>query len=171
MWEWCKYILQDFRKMPQAVLFLEPVDWEKLRLPLYPKIIKNPMDLKTIKEKLDRNQYSNIFEFNQDMNLIWSNAKAFNRPGSDIFKSAEFLCNVWKKRFASVRNDPVISMLGGKKALRSRKKNSPRNRKIPKTMKECSNLKGLNAGKNLSDNFGSPKGREKLRNLCHLEEY
>ena len=82
--------------MPQAVLFLEPVDWEKLRLPLYPNIIKNPMDLKTIKEKLDRNQYSNIFEFNKDINLTWSNAKAFNKPGSDILKSAQFLCNAWR---------------------------------------------------------------------------
>ena len=91
VWEWCNYTLQEIQKMPEAVLFLEPVDWKKLQLPLYPNIIKNPMDLNTIKEKLDSNQYADIFEFDKDMKLVWSNAKVFNRPGSNIFKSAEYL--------------------------------------------------------------------------------
>ena len=61
--------------MPEAVRFLEPVDWEKLKLPLYPNIIENPLDLGTISRKLNNLEYSNIFEFDKDMNLVWSNAK------------------------------------------------------------------------------------------------
>ena len=148
--------------MPQAVLFLEPVDWKKLQLPLYPIIIKNPMDLKTIKEKLDGSQYKNIFEIDKDMKLVWSNAKVFNRPGSDIYKSAGFLCNAWSKRFASVRNDPVVLRLWGKKSQRSRKNKSLKTCKRHKTIKERSCLGDLKAGKNLSGTIDSPEGREKF---------
>ena len=81
----------EFAKRPEAEGFLEPVDWVKLDIPLYPNIIKNPMDLGTIKGKLDRAEYSSIFHFDKDMRLIWNNAKKFNRPGSNIYKSAEYL--------------------------------------------------------------------------------
>ena len=77
--------------MPEAVRFLEPVAWRKLKLPLYPNVIKHPMDLGTISDKLDKSEYSDIFELNKDMKLVWSNAKKFNNPGSNIFMMAGFL--------------------------------------------------------------------------------
>ena len=91
LWNWCKRILFDFAKKPEAKRFLEPVAWAKLGLPLYPNIIKNPMDLGTVKDKMDRAEYSGIYELDKDMRLIWSNARKFNQPGSNIYKSAEHL--------------------------------------------------------------------------------
>ena len=85
LWNWCKAKVLEFKDKPEAIPFLEPVDWVKLKLPLYPNIIKKPMDLSTVRGKLVRHEYSDIVEFNKDMELIWSNAKKFNRPSSDIF--------------------------------------------------------------------------------------
>ena len=48
LWDWCKDELWKIQRMPEASMFLEPVDWKKLKLPLYPNIIKKPMDLSTI---------------------------------------------------------------------------------------------------------------------------
>ena len=56
--------------LPEAVRFLEPVYWEKLKLPLYPNINKNPLDLGTIRRKLDNLEYSNTFKFNKHMKLV-----------------------------------------------------------------------------------------------------
>ena len=95
LWDWCKSQLQEFKEMPEAAKFLEPVAWRKLKLPLYPNIVKSPMDLGTISTKLDKHVYSDIFEFNKDMRLIWANAKKFNQPGSNIFMIAGFLARTW----------------------------------------------------------------------------
>ncbi|KAJ3432997.1 bromodomain-containing protein [Anaeramoeba flamelloides] len=58
--------------------FLKPVDWKELELPTYPEIIKNPMDLGTIKKKLQARQYSTKDEVISDFELMINNAKTFN---------------------------------------------------------------------------------------------
>ena len=47
-------------------------------VPDYPKIVKNPMDLGTIHEKLKRNQYPSHLEFAADVRLVFSNCRLFN---------------------------------------------------------------------------------------------
>ena len=113
-------------KRPESGRFLESVDWRKLKLPMYPNIIKNPMDLGTISRKINNLQYSDIFEFNEDMVLIWSNAKKFYQPGSNTFKVAGYLSRAWNRTFSSIRNDPAVAMLWGRKSRRSKPKKSPR---------------------------------------------
>lgn len=45
-------LLQQLEKEPNAAPFIEPVDWKALDLQDYPKIVKKPMDISTIREKL-----------------------------------------------------------------------------------------------------------------------
>ena len=45
LWDWCKRNLEEISEMPEALRFLKPIDWRGLKLPLYPNIIENPMDL------------------------------------------------------------------------------------------------------------------------------
>ena len=94
LWDCCRRKLQEIKGMPEAVRFLEPVDWKNLGLALYPNIVRNPMDLGTISKKLDKSEYSDIFEFNKDMKLVWSNARRFNQPGSNIHKTAGYLAGI-----------------------------------------------------------------------------
>ena len=44
IWKRCGRALLDVSKRPEALGFLEPVDWVKLGIPLYPNIIKNRME-------------------------------------------------------------------------------------------------------------------------------
>lgn len=82
----------------QSTAFQEPVDYIELNLPEYPEIIKNPMDLGTIKEKLENDEYSDINQIVNDFDLIWENCFTFNKVGSDIYKSAQYCKKLFKKQ-------------------------------------------------------------------------
>ena len=71
--------------------FRAPVDYETLGLLDYPKIIKNPMDLGTCKEKLLNGEYKLIQDFMEDIDLIWDNCRTYNQAGSPIVKMANAL--------------------------------------------------------------------------------
>lgn len=58
--------------------FLQPVTAEEA--PGYHQIVKSPMDLSTVKQKLETFCYKDISEFNQDMMLIKSNCEMYNPP-------------------------------------------------------------------------------------------
>jgi hypothetical protein len=53
----------------------------------YYDVIKKPVDLTTIRQRLDTNRYQNRSEFEEDfLQMIW-NAYVFNPPNSEVFKS------------------------------------------------------------------------------------
>lgn len=68
----------------ESYAFREPVDWKGLGLLDYPQIIKHPMDLGTIKSKLESNQYENVEQAAADIRLVWSNCMLYNRDGSEV---------------------------------------------------------------------------------------
>jgi hypothetical protein len=82
----CKKVLQQLKKSPSAIYFLEPVDWKGLGLKDYPQIIKNPMDLGTMTSKL--NSYTSQAEFDADFRLIVSNCQTYNAEGSEVYVMA-----------------------------------------------------------------------------------
>jgi len=53
----------------------------------YPLIVKNPMDLTTICRKLEDGQYTDPWQFVDDMQLVFSNAWLYNRRSSPVYKS------------------------------------------------------------------------------------
>ena len=50
----------------------------------YLKTITSPMDLSTIKLKMDRRKYRNIAEFNADVTLMLHNCLHYNEEGSEV---------------------------------------------------------------------------------------
>ena len=56
------------------------------------------------------------------MRLVWSNAKKFNQPGSNINKSADFLRREWTRVFSKVKMDPAAVKIWATKARRSKPK-------------------------------------------------
>eukprot|EP00965_Chrysotila_dentata_P253877 6211483-Pleurochrysis_carterae.AAC.2 len=95
------------QRAPAAVAFLSPVDWKALKLPSYPKIIKQPMDLGTVENKLMGGKYATVSEFKEQVNLIWDNAHLFNEEGSDIYDSATQLRLDFEQRMRSVPDGPL----------------------------------------------------------------
>ena len=68
--------------------FRNPVDFVRLGLPDYPKVIKKMMDLKKVKENLADDQYESVEECLADIQLIWDNCKLYNTEDSPIYKLA-----------------------------------------------------------------------------------
>lgn len=71
--------------------FLEPVDPVALGIPTYPKIIKKPMDLSTIRKKLTEGRYVKPTEMNADVKLMFSNCYRFNGKTAPISEAAKVL--------------------------------------------------------------------------------
>ena len=80
------------------IYFNDPVDSEALGIPEYYDVIKKPMDLGTCKAKLMRGDYKTSRDLLQDVQLIWSNCKLFNTPGSDVVEA----CDVVEQEFKAL---------------------------------------------------------------------
>ena len=80
----CSVLLKSFLDMPDADPFRDPVDWKAWGLYDYPKLIKHPMDLSTVKSKLEAGRYGRPSEFAKDMRLIWKNCQIYNQDGSEF---------------------------------------------------------------------------------------
>ncbi|KAL4655206.1 protein polybromo-1-like isoform X2 [Arapaima gigas] len=73
----------------------------KVHYPDYYAIIKEPIDLRTIAQRIQMGSYKNISAMAKDIDLLTKNAKTYNEPGSQVFKDA----NTIKKIFAQKRNE------------------------------------------------------------------
>ncbi|XP_046690578.1 bromodomain-containing protein 4 isoform X3 [Silurus meridionalis] len=85
--------------------FYKPVDVESLGLHDYHDIIKHPMDLATIKDKLDTRQYRDAQEFAADVRLMFSNCYKYNPPDHEVVVMARKLQDVFEMRFAKMPDE------------------------------------------------------------------
>lgn len=65
----------------------------------YYEEIKNPMDFGTMKAQLDSGHYSTMEEFAADVNLIFSNCRAFNPPTTHPTICADAVERAFKKEW------------------------------------------------------------------------
>eukprot|EP00045_Choanoeca_perplexa_P015690 m.200708 g.200708 ORF g.200708 m.200708 type:complete len:1643 (+) comp17055_c0_seq1:162-5090(+) len=61
-------------------VFLKPVDLKII--PNYGKVVKTPMDLQTIGKKLEARAYTSIWQYMDDMHLMFENCLLFNKVAS-----------------------------------------------------------------------------------------
>lgn len=104
-------LLGHIEKEPNAAPFLEPVDWKNLGLNDYPKIVKRPIDLGTIKNNLK--EYTSYETFFSDIQLVWDNCKQYNIAESEIYRMAEELERTTKKL---IQKFTAISSCGKKRS-------------------------------------------------------
>lgn len=78
--------------------FYKPVDAELLGLHDYFDIIKKPMDLGTVKNKMDGRAYKSAAEFAADVRLIFTNCYKYNPPDHDVVAMARKLQDVFEMR-------------------------------------------------------------------------
>ncbi|KAG6692120.1 hypothetical protein I3842_10G097200 [Carya illinoinensis] len=98
----CSTILKKLMTHPTSWVFNQPVDPVALNIPDYLLIITNPMDLGTIKSKLEKNMYFGSEEFAADIRLTFSNAMLYNPPDNSVHKMAQELNNVFETRWKSL---------------------------------------------------------------------
>ncbi|XP_030636136.1 bromodomain-containing protein 3 [Chanos chanos] len=107
--QYCKEVLKEMlskKHVGYAWPFYRPVDASALGLHDYHNIIKHPMDLSTIKAKLDGCQYHNAQEFAADVRLMFSNCYKYNPPDHDVVAMGRKLQDVFEMRFAKMPDGP-----------------------------------------------------------------
>ncbi|OIW17944.1 hypothetical protein TanjilG_17780 [Lupinus angustifolius] len=95
----CATILKCLMSQTHSWVFNKPVDPVVLNIPDYFTIISQPMDLGTIKSKLDKNMYLSIEEFAVDVRLTFSNAMTYNPPSNDVHLMAKDLNKLFERKW------------------------------------------------------------------------
>lgn len=78
------------------------LDWVKLELPDYPKMIKKPMDLSTMRKKLESNQYSTAQKFFDDFKLMIRNCFIYNPAGTPVNQAGIELQRLFDEKWRSL---------------------------------------------------------------------
>lgn len=92
-----------FISRPESLPFREPVNWEELGLTDYPLVVKVPMDLGTIKTKLEAQEYEKIEDVARDIRLVWSNCMVYNQDGSDFYHLASTFARKFEDSYAKLQ--------------------------------------------------------------------
>ena len=58
------------------------------QVPDYYDVIKHPMDLSTMKKKVEENVYSTLNDFEKDFYLVWHNATIYNHKDTIYYRAA-----------------------------------------------------------------------------------
>lgn len=87
-----KHLLNDH---PIAGFFKDPVDTSLY--PTYRTIVQTPSDISTIRRRLKNKKYDKLSQWNDDVELIFSNAVKFNGKGTDPERFAKQLQIAFEK--------------------------------------------------------------------------
>lgn len=105
--KYCSQVLAKLKRNPNAFPFLEPVDPVKLGIPDYPLKITHPMDLSTIRKKLDSKAYPNPSDFDSDVRLMFRNCYTYNPPESDVHRMGKNLEAIYSEAMTHLPTEIV----------------------------------------------------------------
>ncbi|KAH8100556.1 hypothetical protein BXZ70DRAFT_892966, partial [Cristinia sonorae] len=109
--KYCDKILKDLNKKTHYSIahpFYEPVDWVRLEIPSYPKIIKKPMDLSTMRKKLDAGEYVSADKFHDDFKLMIRNCFTFNPSGTPVNLAGQELQRLFDEKWKNL--PPLVAL-------------------------------------------------------------
>ncbi|XP_044466141.1 transcription factor GTE4 isoform X2 [Mangifera indica] len=101
----CSHLLERLMKHKHGWVFNTPVDVKGLGLHDYFAIIKHPMDLGTVKSRLNKNWYKTPKEFAEDVRLTFHNAMTYNPKGQDVHVMAEQLLKIFEEKWAVIESE------------------------------------------------------------------
>ncbi|XP_054550571.1 protein polybromo-1 isoform X19 [Talpa occidentalis] len=76
----------------------------KVQYPDYYAIIKEPIDLKTIAQRIQNGSYKSVHAMAKDIDLLAKNAKTYNEPGSQVFKDANSIKKIFYMKKAEIEH-------------------------------------------------------------------
>ncbi|XP_026512481.1 protein polybromo-1 isoform X6 [Terrapene carolina triunguis] len=91
-----RLISELFQKLPS-----------KVQYPDYYAIIKEPIDLKTIAQRIQNGSYKSIHAMAKDVDLLAKNAKTYNEPGSQVFKDANAIKKIFNMKKAEIEHNEL----------------------------------------------------------------
>lgn len=82
--------------------FKEPVDAVVDNVPDYFEKVTKPMDLNTMKNKMDQGLYTSEEEFLADMNQIFTNCKTYWKPTDNVYAACEKLEKTFLEKYSQM---------------------------------------------------------------------
>uniref|UniRef100_A0AAV1UZ11 Uncharacterized protein n=1 Tax=Peronospora matthiolae TaxID=2874970 RepID=A0AAV1UZ11_9STRA len=95
----CFSVLKGLMSNPKSAPFMVPVDPVALGIPDYFHVIKDPMDLGTIRNNLEMGFYDSPTEFADHVRLVFQNAMLYNAAHSQVHIYATKLMDDFEKRY------------------------------------------------------------------------
>ncbi|CAB1438369.1 unnamed protein product [Pleuronectes platessa] len=121
---YCSDILKELlskRHYAHAWPFYTPVDAVALGLRDYHDVIKQPMDLNTIRKKMDQREYATVKEFAGDVRLMFSNCYKYNPPTHEVVYMARKLQEIFEARFLKVPQEPECCSVPRQQVINEKK--------------------------------------------------
>ncbi|CAL1399318.1 unnamed protein product [Linum trigynum] len=151
------FILERLQSKDTYGAFSEPVDTEEL--PDYHELIDNPMDFRTVTEKLTEGVYASLEQFEKDIFLICSNAMEYNAPDTIYFRQARAIEELAKKNFENLRqdsddNEPATHKVAARRG-RPPTKNVKKKPGRPAQGQRASELSSINTTSSTADKEGA----------------
>ncbi|KAJ3159722.1 hypothetical protein HDU86_001372 [Geranomyces michiganensis] len=98
----CKRVWKTLRVSPYGHWFAAPVDPIALGIPTYLQVVKKPMDLQTIRTKLESGtDYGTPKAFEADVRLMLSNSLRFNPPDTAVHRDTRAMLALFDKEWES----------------------------------------------------------------------
>jgi len=108
--QWAARTITSFEKSQKffdiVSPFLYPIEQVIVAIPEYKTIIKQPIDLLMIKNKLEEGLYEDVSQVDQDIRLLVNNATTFNPPGDAVFNAANALLQLWQEKWRAMPPKP-----------------------------------------------------------------
>ncbi|KAM4549143.1 bromodomain testis-specific protein [Odontesthes bonariensis] len=101
--------------------FRQPVDAVALCLPDYYTIVTHPMDLSTIKKRLQNRYYWEAIECMKDFNTMFTNCYVYNRPGDDIVLMAQTLEKLFLQKVSQMPTEELVTAIIAQGPVKGRK--------------------------------------------------
>jgi len=125
VWEMCSDIHTRIWHHRHARPFKHPVDPGRDGVPDYYEVIRKPMDLRTVRERLAMAarrgreplkpfMYKDPSKFKADMDLIWKNCFLYNMSGDEVHKMGVELKAEFEKRWDDMRIDEALDKISKK---------------------------------------------------------
>ncbi|XP_057702350.1 protein polybromo-1-like isoform X1 [Corythoichthys intestinalis] len=80
----------------------------KAQYPDYYAIIKEPIDLKLVAQKIQMGHYRSVNAMAKDIDLLVKNAKTYNEPGSQVFKDAITIKKIFAQKKSETEHGELI---------------------------------------------------------------
>lgn len=141
--QFCKKLVLSIIRDPTAAPFAAPVRelWHEAAIPRYFELIAMPMDLRSVKKRLETSVYISPvkddflpYQFNADMfaddvRVVFQNAKVYNRAGDMLYNTANMLQSQFNKQFTEglplppSADEIVASKLSKKRSVGAKARN------------------------------------------------
>lgn len=104
-----KRLVNQLWRCNASQIFHKPVDPDRLGIPDYFEVVKNPIDLGTIKQRLNHNYYTTIQQVLDDIQLCFDNCLLYNGEESPAGQRCLTVIQNFEKLYKQLNIDFYIT--------------------------------------------------------------